>query len=119
MGLTFADFKAREPAKSRRFRLVSEPYVTDHALLRFMERALGIDVEALRSRILTPAVREAIRGRASAVEVEGVTFVVCDAAIVTTLEEHQIPLGNKDKRIVQIEDADFRAMLAEFREAMA
>ena len=36
------------------------PIVSDHALLRYIERVIGIDVEAIRAELNCPAVRAAI-----------------------------------------------------------
>jgi len=32
-----------------------EPTVTDHALVRYMERVMELDLDAIRAQILTPA----------------------------------------------------------------
>ncbi len=45
-----------------------EPTVSDHALLRYMERLYGIDIEACKKAILTDNVEKAIRAGASAVK---------------------------------------------------
>jgi hypothetical protein len=34
-----------------------DPTVTDHAMIRYIERVMGIDMEALKARILTPETR--------------------------------------------------------------
>jgi hypothetical protein len=34
-----------------------DPVVTEHAMLRYIERVLGIDLEELKAKILTPEVR--------------------------------------------------------------
>lgn len=39
-------------------RRLAEPRVTDHALLRYLERVRGIDMEEVKQAILTPQVRE-------------------------------------------------------------
>lgn len=57
--------------------------VTDHALVRYMERVMGFDFDPIRERILTPTVTRALR--------EGVTrirtqdgYVIAKESIVTT-----------------------------------
>lgn len=35
--------------------------VTDHALVRYLERIMGLDVEAIRETILTPAQKQQVR----------------------------------------------------------
>lgn len=61
-------------------------HVSDHALLRWLQRVEGVDVEAIRRRIAR-AVRRGVDEKAEGVRVEGVTFKVQynpDGAVVTT-----------------------------------
>lgn len=67
----------------KRMRPSPVPRVSDHALLRFIERVLGFDVEAVRDRILTDTVKSAILAVASAVNVDGARLTVKDNTIVT------------------------------------
>lgn len=62
------------------------PKVTDHAVLRWMERHLLIDVEAVRASILTPERIDAIRCGAVHIHCreEGVTLVVSESGAITT-----------------------------------
>jgi hypothetical protein len=69
---------------------MTEPSVSDHALLRFIGRVLGVDLDALRARILTPTVAAAIKAGARAVTVEGTRFVVKGGVIVTILGEAEM-----------------------------
>lgn len=65
---------------------MSRVYVSDHALLRWLERVEGVDIDALRRRI-AKAVRRGVDERAEGVRVDGVTFKVqynTDCAVVTT-----------------------------------
>lgn len=39
----------------------TEPQVTEHALLRYIERAYGVDLEEIRKQIMTPQMANAIR----------------------------------------------------------
>lgn len=73
----------------RRLTPAPEPRISDHALLRYIERVLNIDVDELRSEILTKSVVQAIQAGATAVTVNGVKFVVNGVTIVTTLGEEQ------------------------------
>lgn len=59
--------------------------VSDHAVLRWLARRYGLDVEAERAKIdaLTDT---AVRAGATMVKVEGVQFVIKGGRIVTTLE---------------------------------
>jgi hypothetical protein len=90
------------------------PGISDHALLRFIERILGIDVDALRGRILTQGVVAAIKAGASAVEVEGVKFVVKRGVIVTTLAPGQ-KFKPDEKCVAKVKDSDLLRSLDEFR----
>jgi hypothetical protein len=71
----------------RRARGALEPRLSDHALIRFMERALGFDVEAIKGRILTPERKAAIRAGATSISVDGVRLKVQDNVIVTVLDQ--------------------------------
>ena len=55
------------------------PIVSEHALLRYIERAMGIDLEAVRAEILTPRNTNAIK----------------------TLQTCKLPLGNQLKAVVK------------------
>jgi hypothetical protein len=59
------------------------PIVSNHALLRFLERVDGVDVEGARARIMTPSVIAAIKAGAVRITVEGVRFVIKNGVIVT------------------------------------
>jgi hypothetical protein len=61
------------------------PSVTDHALLRYLERVRGLDVEALKEEILTPGIVAAVKAGATAVKLNGITLVVANGRIVTVL----------------------------------
>jgi hypothetical protein len=64
-------------------------HVTDHAILRYLERAHGLDVEAVRRHIATRCATGA-ELRAATVIVERVKFVLADRgadlAVVTVLK---------------------------------
>lgn len=62
-----------------------DPRVSDHALLRYMERVMGLDLDAVRDRILTPENRAAIAAGATAILIEGERYPVSEGVIVTTL----------------------------------
>lgn len=64
--------------------------VTDHALVRFLDRAVGFDVEALRAMIATSLARAATKAGSIAqdryeVRADGLRYVVRDGALVTIL----------------------------------
>jgi len=58
------------------------PVVSDHAVLRFLERCHGLDVEAIRAEMRS-VVKNGVRLGASAVICDGVKFVLRDETVVT------------------------------------
>jgi len=62
--------------------------VTDHALLRYIERVLGIDVAAQRSTIGEACARH--QG-APCVKIEGARFLLRDGRVVTVLDGETVP----------------------------
>lgn len=67
------------------------PSVSDHAVLRYLERIMGVDVEAIRAGLLTNDVKAAIRAGATSVTIEGVKFRVVGSKIVTVVETARSP----------------------------
>lgn len=61
------------------------PRVSDHAVLRYLERVKGLDIEKIRSEILTPDIAAAIRAGATAVTISGARFPVRGGVIVTVI----------------------------------
>lgn len=61
--------------------------VSDHAVLRYIERVLKFDVDAIRKQILTPERIGYIKAGACKINVDGTVFVVKDKTIVTTLDK--------------------------------
>jgi hypothetical protein len=61
--------------------------VSDHAIIRFLERKHGFDFEALRREILTPSRVLAIKSGAKAIDHDGVSFKVADGTITTVIEK--------------------------------
>ena len=67
-------------------------HMTDHAMLRFLERGGGIDVEALRGAIEASLARAHDAARTVSdsdylVRVDGMTFVVRGASVTTVLPD--------------------------------
>lgn len=58
------------------------PIVSDHALLRFLERRHGLDVEAIRADIRS-LVETGVRYGASGVIADGIKFILRDETVVT------------------------------------
>jgi hypothetical protein len=57
--------------------------VTDHALVRYMERVMGFDFDPIRERILTPTVTKALRGGVTRIRTQD-GYVIAKESIVTT-----------------------------------
>lgn len=76
--------RARQALAKRRVAR-PEPAVSAHALLRYLERVLEIDLKAMESSLLTPTVRQAMQAGATRVTINGVDFVIKDNVIVTVL----------------------------------
>lgn len=66
-------------------RRAARPTVSDHAVLRYLERARGMDIEGIR-RHIAGLVRNGVELSGEAVIVEGVKFVLVDNSVVTVLE---------------------------------
>lgn len=60
-------------------------YVSDHALLRYLERVMGLPVEQIRADMLTDTVVQAMVLNASSVRGDGFKLVIDNFNIVTTL----------------------------------
>lgn len=60
-------------------------HVTDHAVLRYLERAHGLDVDAVRKHLAGRAMTGAQLG-ATGVVIEGVKLVLHDTHVVTVIE---------------------------------
>lgn len=80
------DLHVARQALASRQRAAKEPAVSSHALLRYVERVLGIDVKALERTLLSQEVRNAIRAGATRVTVDGLSLVVKDNVIVTVVD---------------------------------
>lgn len=61
------------------------PSVPDHAVLRYLQRAKGVDIEAVR-RHIADLVKRGVEKQGDAVVVEGVKFVLRDNVVVTVLD---------------------------------
>lgn len=82
----------------RRTKPAPEPRVSEHARMRFAERVLGIDFNAISNRILTKSVKEAIKAGATGITVEGVYFKVVDGVVVTAMQRDRGRLQKPDQR---------------------
>jgi hypothetical protein len=62
------------------------PSVSDHAVLRYIERAHGVDIDGIRQHI-SDLVKRGVAAGGDAVVVEGVKFVLRSNVVVTVLEK--------------------------------
>lgn len=72
-------------------------HVTDRAVLRYLERAKGIDIAAIRDE-LGHVVDKAIEMGAGAAIVDGVKYVLDDRTIVTVAFVKEVPLRGRAMR---------------------
>jgi hypothetical protein len=81
------------------------PTISDHALLRFIERVHGVDVEALKADLLTDAVVLAIKSGATGVKTQHGTFVIKGSTVVTfkTPDMDQPKRAPRDRRVSEDE----------------
>lgn len=70
--------------------------VTDHAVLRYMERAMGLNVELVRQHIAELCRAPATCG-ASAVRSEGVKFEIINGAVTTVVPDSGTTLSHTTK----------------------
>lgn len=74
---------------------VPRPIVTDHAVLRYIERKHGVDVAAIREHI-AGLVARGVERKGNAVVVEGVKFVLKEHFVVTVLERQWVTTQERD-----------------------
>lgn len=91
IGAARAEFQAINTELAKRKRPAPEPRLSDHALLRYLERVKGVDVEAARREIMTPSIIAAVKALATSVIVNGARFLVREGTIVTIMEADKKP----------------------------
>lgn len=72
--------------------------VSDHAVLRYMQRVLGMDIEQLRGHIADSARRH--QG-APSIRALGARFLLRDGVIVTTIDEVPVPSYDLLARLIR------------------
>jgi hypothetical protein len=82
------------------------PSISDHALLRYIERVHGVDVEALKVDLLSDKLVLAIKAGATGLKTSEGTFVIKGASVVTFLGTDMRPKRRSRKGVVD-EDFDF------------
>lgn len=73
-------------------------HATDHALLRYLERVRGIDVEAIRAHIEKTCEGAAAMG-ASYVHTEGVKFAIVNHNVTTVIPNTKVPTATHVRRM--------------------
>lgn len=61
------------------------PRVSDHALLRYMERKRGLNLDDLRAEIMCEEVTGAIRAGAHMIKMDGMKFLISKDGCITTV----------------------------------
>lgn len=77
-----------------------EIYVSDHAVLRYVQRVLGIDTEAIRSEIRV-AVKNGVELGASGVRQGNTTYKLTGQTVVTVLEKAASVRRRSRKQLMQ------------------
>ena len=63
--------------------------VSDHAVIRYMERVLEIDVEQVRDEIRAKVKLSLVHPAATGILVDGFRYVLADGAVVTIIDAYQ------------------------------
>jgi predicted nuclease with TOPRIM domain len=66
---------------------LKEPELSDHALLRYFERVMGLDVEAAKKSLLTDDVKESILMGAKKIRKDGYQMRISNNIITTIIGE--------------------------------
>lgn len=90
---------------AKRLRPAPEPRCSEHALLRFIERVHGVDVDAVRASIMTPGIVAALKGGVTAITVQGVKML-CKEGVIVTVVTNEMKNDGKAKRQRPYEDED-------------
>ena len=72
-------------------------HVTDHAIVRYLERAEGMDIETLRRRI-GQTVQTGIEQGANGVVSGGYVYRIEGVAVVTIAAQNEVERGHKKRR---------------------
>ncbi len=66
--------------------------VTDHAVIRWLERAKGMDIYAIR-REIADLVAPAVAARAVGVKISGIKFAIAGHVVCTVIREKSVTPG--------------------------
>jgi hypothetical protein len=76
-----------------------EPYISDHAVLRYLERVHGIDVEAIRKTMMSPAVHAAVMIGGDTVKLSSGARLKLQGHVVQTVLSRE--MAERDNRRVR------------------
>jgi hypothetical protein len=62
-----------------------EPAITDHAVLRYLERVVGMNIQAIRDSILTPDRAQMIRMGARKIKIETDALLIIENKKIITV----------------------------------
>lgn len=71
---------------AKRTRKIGAVRVSDHAVLRYIERVYEVDVDRIRQSMLSPMVEAALKAGATKVTIGGIGFKCCDGTVVTVVD---------------------------------
>lgn len=66
--------------------LCEKPRISDHAVIRYLERKYGFNFEHIRDEMLTPTVRSAMEAGAEGVKINGGTLKIKGRTVTTFIE---------------------------------
>jgi GH35 family endo-1,4-beta-xylanase len=97
--LTRLSAELEEAQKEMPPEILFEPEVSDHALVRYMERILGLDIKEFKGRLLDEETKKAIQfAKSGKLKKDGHTLVFQDGVVVTiTSDEDEVPKKKKKK----------------------
>lgn len=65
---------------------MKKPKISDHAMLRYLERTGRIDLAALEKEILTPDLITALKAGCTKFKVNGFTYILNKGTVVTVVD---------------------------------
>jgi hypothetical protein len=68
---------------------MKRPRVSDHAVLRYLERTGRVDLDTIRQEILTPNLVTAVKAGVTKYKVNGFTFIIENGIVVTVVDSLQ------------------------------
>lgn len=63
--------------------------ISDHAILRYLERYYNLDINKIKQEILTPNVISAIKAGVKKITINNIEFPIRDGVIVTSIKKER------------------------------